>query len=49
MSGGGEDQIMNGQFSGIKDQGQTPDTDVATANPVCDAQGTQNGRNTKVW
>lgn len=49
MSGGGEDQLMNRQTHGIGDQGQIPDRDTATSHPVCDAQGTQNGRSNKVW
>lgn len=41
MSRGGEDQHLNGQTSGIRD--------TATSDPVCDARGTQNGRDDKVW
>lgn len=43
MSGGGEDQLVNQQTSGIGDQEQTPNRDMATSDPA------QNGRTEKVW
>lgn len=45
MRGGGEVQLMNGQTSRTREQGQTPDRDTVASDPLCDAQAAPNGRN----